>query len=674
MRTDPFPLVLKEGAVAWAGGADGDLSSAGHGLYAHDARWLRRWRWRWPDDLDRLRLDGRGPTRLRERLSRIETGGRELGRAGPHETLAIEREVELRGDGFDERLRAWAPADAEARLTATLAFEVRVEDVFEVRGFVEPVARRVEVERTGRRLSLRTYAPDGVVDALDMHLEVPDGVDVALREDGLSLDVRLRPGAEVSVAIAVRLQRRRTDGAGDGGDPPSDDHAEARPRATARLDELGTGPVAPLPDPAAWRSWLLGDGTTERLAPSDAALATAAADDLRALLLPTSYGPVPAAGVPWYVAPFGRDATLSCLLAPTAGEVAHATLRLLAALQGRTRDSGRAEAPGRIPHEMRTGAATRLGRTPHGPHYGSVDATPLWVLLLAERVRAGDEALLGELAPALHAALGFLREAGRDDPDGLLRFDVGEGGYRVQSWKDAGDSLCHADGRLAEGSVAVVEVQGYAEAAWREAAPLLRRLGDGPAAAEAEVRSSRLRDALARRFFLPELGPSGCHALALDGDDTPLAVLSSDPGHLLWTGSLDDGHATAVAAALRSPALWSGWGVRTLGASERRYSAVSYHTGSVWPHDTALFALGLARYGFHDSAREVARAVLDLADARPDRRAPELIAGDARDEGPPAGYPDACRLQAWDAAAVLAMARLLAASLSPLPLEGRAAR
>jgi glycogen debranching enzyme len=660
LRPDPFPLVLKEGAVAWAGGADGTLASHGHGLYAHDARWLRRWRWRWPADLDRLRLDGRGPSRLRERLSRIRSGGRELGRAGPRETLAIERELELRDDGFDERLRARAPADVGARLAATLAFDARVEDVFEVRGYVEPVARRVEVERTDRRLCVRSHAPDGVEDAVEVRVEAPDGVDVALREDGLTLEARLKPGAEFVVTVRVRLERRRTDAVRDGDASPGAPGAEARARPAARLDELAPGPRVALPDAGAWRAALLGDGTPERLAPGDAALALGAADDLRALLLPTSFGPVPAAGVPWYVAPFGRDATFACLLTPAAREAARATLRLLAALQGRTHDPRRAEAPGKIPHEMRTGAATRLGRTPHGPHYGSVDATPLWVLLLAQRVRDGDEELLFELAPALRAALGFLREAGRDDPDGLLRFDVGEGGYRVQSWKDAGDSLCHADGRLAEGSVAVVEVQGYAEAAWREAAPLLRRLGDEAGAAEAEARASRVRAALAGRFFLPELGPAGCHALALDGDDAPLAVLSSDPGHLLWTGSVADEEAEAVAEALRSPALWSGWGVRTLGEGERRYAAVSYHSGSVWPHDTAMFALGLARYGRIDAAREVARAVLDLAEARPDRRAPELIAGDRRDDGPPAAYPDACRLQAWDAAAVLAMARLLA--------------
>jgi glycogen debranching enzyme len=660
LRTDPFPLVLKEGAVSWAGGAEGDLSSDGHGLYAHDARWLRRWRWGWPRDLHRLRLDGRGPTRLRERLSRIQSGGSELGRAGPREALAIERELELRGDGFDERLRLRAPGDVEARLAATLAFEARVEDVFEVRGYVRPIARRVDVQRTERGLSVRSRAPDGVEDVLDMGVEAPGRVNVELAEDGLTLGARLRPGAELLVTVRVRLRRRRTDAGAGAGTSPAGPRDEVRPRPAARLDELGAGPPVPLPEPDAWRASLLADGTLERLAPGDAVLARAAADDLRALLLPTTFGPVPAAGVPWYVAPFGRDATLACLLAPAARDAARATLRLLAALQGRAHDPARAEAPGKIPHEMRTGAATRLGRTPHGPHYGSVDATPLWILLLAQQVRAGDDDLLDELAPSLRAALGFLRDAGRGDPDGLLRFDVGEGGYRVQSWKDAGDSLCHADGRLAEGSVAVVEVQGYAEAAWREAAPLLRHMGDEPAAAEAEERSARLRAALSSRFFLPDLGPEGCHALALDGDDAPLAVLSSGPGHLLWTGSVDDGRARAVAAALLSPALWSGWGVRTLGANERRYAAVSYHVGSVWPHDTALFALGLARYGRFGAARDVARAVLDLAGARPDRRAPELIAGDRRDDGPPAAYPDACRLQAWDAAAVSAMARLLA--------------
>jgi hypothetical protein len=666
VRSDPFPLVLKEGAVAWAGDDEGGLSGGDQGLYAHDARWLRRWAWRWPDDLQQLRLDGRGPGRLRQRLARIEGGAPELGRVSPRETLAIERRVTLRGDGFDERLVLRAPDVVAAELRAELGFEVHVEDVFEARGFAAPLARRREARPSDAGLEVRSRAPDDVEDVLRLTVEAPADVRAALAEERLALEAMIPAGQAREVTLRVRLRRRRVppadagDAAPDAGAAAGAPDAAASARPPACLEELGAGPPVPLPEPAAWRASLLDEATLARLDPADAALAAAAADDLRALLLPTPLGPVPAAGVPWYVAPFGRDALLSCLLVPAAGEAARGTLRLLAAFQGRTHRPERAEAPGKILHELRTGAVTRLGHSPHGPHYGSVDATPLWVLLLARRVDAGDAALLDELAPALRAALGHLREAGRGDPDGLLRFEAGEGGYQVQSWKDAGDSLCHADGRLATGRVAVVEVQGYAEAAWRAAAGLLRRLGDEPAAGEAEGRAARLRAALAGRFFLSDLGPAGCHALALDGDDAPLAVLSSDPGHLLWSGSLAPGQARAVAAALTAPPLWSGWGVRTLAEGERRYAAVSYHTGSVWPHDTALFALGLARYGLRDEARRVARAVLDLAAARPDRRAPELIAGDARDDGPPVAYPDACRLQAWDAAAVLAMAELLA--------------
>lgn len=652
MRHDPFPLVLKEGEVAFAGDADGALRGGMHGLIAHDARWLRRWAWRWPDDLHQLRLDAPDASRVRQRLARIEGGGATLGRASPRGTLAVERTLRIVPDGLEERLVAWAAPASDARLACELRLEARVEDLFEVRGFAEPVPRQRALRRDGARLRIAETAPDGVVDALELTVvERPAGARIELAEERLTLALEVPAGERRELTLRVRLARTRSDD-GDAGGPSG--------RPPARLAELAERPSPPLPDQGAWRAALMPDALRAALPGGVVRLARRAADDLRALLLPTPFGPYPAAGVPWYVAPFGRDALLTCLLAPRAGEAARATLRLLAALQGRRHDPSRAERPGKIPHEMRVGAVTRTGLSPHGPHYGTVDATPLWVMLLHRRWRAGETELARELAPALSAALEWMREAGRGDRDGLLRFDVGEGGYQVQSWKDAGDSLTHADGTQARGRVAVVEVQGYAEAAWRGAAEMLRAQGDAAAAAAAAVRGERIRDALARRFFLPDLGPSGCHALALDGQDRPLAVLSSDPGHLLWTGSLEPDAARAVADALLSPACWSGWGVRTLARGERRYAGVSYHTGSVWPHDTALFAAGLARYGLEPEARRVAKAVLELAAARPDLRAPELVAGDERDDGPPVAYPDACRLQAWDAAAVLAMAELLA--------------
>jgi glycogen debranching enzyme len=645
MRHERVPVVLKQGETAWAAGRDGGLEGGDHGLYAHDARWLRRYRWCWPDDLTELRLDARGPARLRQRLSRVEEPGG-LGQASPRESLAVRRTLRVRDDGVDEELVFAAWPEGPVAVQADLTFEVAVEDVFEVRGFVD-LGERPRTARiaSARRLEVEVRAPDGVIDRLALEIDAEPGLDLELRDGGARLRGRLPAGAERRLRVAVTIQRDET-GRLDPSGPP------------ARLRRAVPGEAPALPDPVAWRDRLLPPARRGVLESADDAVALAAADDLRALLLPTPHGPVPAAGVPWYVTLFGRDALLSVLMLPAADDAARATLRLLAALQGRRVDPSRAEAPGKIPHEMRVGAATRTGQAPFGPHYGTVDATPLWVMALGARVAAGDEALARELEGSLRRALGWLREAG-DPEDGLLRFASGEGGYQVQSWKDAGDSMTHADGRLARGRLAVVEVQGYAEAAWRVAADLLAGLGDADGAADAADRADRLRGALAQRFFRPGLGAAGCHALAIDEAGDPLEVVSSDPGHLLWTGSIDAASARAVAASLLAPEAWSGWGVRTLAKHEVRYAAVSYHCGSVWPHDTALFALGLERYGLHQEASQVARAVLDLAAARADRRAPELIAGDERDDGPPAGYPDACRLQAWSAAAVLAMHGLL---------------
>lgn len=662
MRHERVPVTLKEGDIAWAADRDGGLRGGDHGLYAHDARWLRRFAWRWPDAWTELRLDARGPSVVRQRLSLVDTVDA-LGQRSPRESLAVRRTCSVRADGIDERVRLDAWPDAPVDVDARLDIEVFVEDVFEVRGFAT-VGRRIRdvVEHDAGRLTVRTHAPDGAVDEVTIEAHASAGLAFDLSEHGLSLRGTVPAGERREVRVSVTVRR----------DPSAQ-------TAVARLRDVGGGRASAAPptsSPDAWRERIVPHERRGRLGRGDDALALAAADDLRALLLPTAFGPVPAAGVPWYVAPFGRDALLTCLMVPEADDARRATLRLLALLQGRRHDSRSAEAPGKIPHEMRVGAATRNGRAPFGPHYGTVDATPLWIVTLARAVEAGDDALLRELAPQLRAALAWMRSAS-DGPGGLLRFTSGDGGYEVQSWKDAGDSMTHRDGRLARGRLAVVEVQGYAEAAWRAAAGLLRRLGDDAAgdheasdheasdyeaSDEATRRADALRRVLSERFFRPDLGAAGVHALALDEDDAPLEVVASDAGHLLFTGSVTLAEARSVARSLLAPDAWSGWGVRTLAQGERRYAAVSYHCGSVWPHDTALFALGLERYGLRDEARAVARAVLDLAGARPDRRAPELIAGDDRDDGPPADYPDACRLQAWSAAAVVAMHALLSRS------------
>ncbi len=374
--------------------------------------------------------------------------------------------------------------------------------------------------------------------------------------------------------------------------------------------------------------------------------------DLRALLLATPEGLVPAAGIPWFVAPFGRDSLLTAfMLLPWGKEVARGVLRYLAHRQGRVHDPFREEEPGKILHEVRLGELSRLGEVPFARYYGTVDATPLFLVLLGRYLDlTGDLGLVRELRPSWEAALGWLERADLDG-DGLLEFHPSGSGLAVQSWKDSHDSMSHADGSLAEPPLAVSEVQGYAYLAFRYAEAFHRALGEEEAAKRAGARAEALYRLIQERFWLPELGT---YALALDRHKVPLRVKASDAGHLLWAGAVPEERVKPLVHTLLSEEVWSGWGLRTLGAKEARYNPLSYHNGSVWPHDTALFAGGLFRYGLAEEGQRVVQALLDLALSQPDLRLPELVAGFPREPGlPPVPYPVACRPQAWDAGAVV---------------------
>src|SRR5690606_12494801 len=270
----------------------------------------------------------------------------------------------------------------------------------------------------------------------------------------------------------------------------------------------------------------------------------------------------------------------------------------------------------------------------------------------------GDDTLLTELRPAWEAALAWLVDRADVDGDGFIEFGAyakGLGHLGVQSWKDSNDSMSHSGGELAQGALAVSEVQGYTYAAYSSAATWYERLGEPDLAAQWRQRADRLRTAFDEAFWLPDIQT---YAMALDGEKRPLAVLNSDAGQLMWTGIVRKERAEALVGTLLGGRMWSGWGLRTLGDDAVRYNPVSYHNGSVWPHDTALFAAGLASYGFTEESARVRAALFDLASRQPDLRLPELVAGYPRDHRPPVPYPVACRPQAWDAAALLYLASM----------------
>jgi len=420
---------------------------------------------------------------------------------------------------------------------------------------------------------------------------------------------------------------------------------EIRLQVRLRADD-DPGEQPPLPTYTAWRN-----GFAASRRPEHRAALQRAVDDLRMLLLSTPEGHYPAAGAPNFVNVFGRDALITgYMLLGSRPELAANVLRFLARRQGAARDEFREESPGKILHEIRRGELSRTGKIPFARYYGSIDATPLFVILLeAYFGSTGDDTLVSELSGAWRAAAKFIVEH-QTENDGLLTFKPSGSGLLVQSWKDSPDSMNHADGAPAQAPLAVAEVQGYGVAALRAGARLERLLGDEAAASKLHDRAERLAEALHARFWLDDMG---VYAMALDRDGRPLRVLSSDPGHLLWAGAVPTEVAARLVETLTSPALWSGWGLRTLGSGEVRFNPVSYHNGGVWPHDTAMFGGGLARYGFWKELEMVRDALFDLAASQPYRRLPELISGFDREDGVgPIPYTHACRPQAWAAASL----------------------
>jgi glycogen debranching enzyme len=373
--------------------------------------------------------------------------------------------------------------------------------------------------------------------------------------------------------------------------------------------------------------------------------------DLNMLTTDTPQGRYPYAGIPWYSTTFGRDGIITALqmlwLDP---RVARGVLKRLAFYQAETTDPLSDAQPGKILHEMRGGEMAALGEVPFARYYGIVDATPLFVLLAGMYVeRTGDEETLAELWPSIEAALHWIDGAGDPDRDGFVEYQrASERGLANQGWKDSYDAIFHADGRLAEGHIALAEVQGYVFVAKRSAARCALRLGRKEQALQLEAEARALATRFEEAFWCEELGT---YALALDGDKEPCRVRTSNAGQLLFSGMVREDRARLVAADLMRPHLFSGWGIRTVAVGEARYNPMSYHNGSVWPHDNSLIALGLARYGLKHSVAHLFRALFDAATYMDLRRLPELFCGFRREvRRGPTLYPVACAPQAWASA------------------------
>jgi glycogen debranching enzyme len=361
----------------------------------------------------------------------------------------------------------------------------------------------------------------------------------------------------------------------------------------------------------------------------------------------------PAAGTPWFDALFGRDSAIVAMQTLAfRPQIARQCLRVLARKQGRKLDPWRDEEPGKILHELRHDEMSRVGELPYAPYYGSVDATPLFLWLASEYYAwTGDLRLPKELRSSLLAALDWLDTYGDLDGDGYVEYEKRSAkGLVNQGWKDSADSIIHAEGTLARPPVALVEVQGYVYAARRGLASVFDALGEADRAGRLRRQAADLRRRFNRHYWLPD---QRFFALALDGENRPCASITSNPGHALWSGIIARDQAPVVAERLLSNDMFSGWGIRTLSTTSPRFNPIGYHLGTVWPHDNAIAAMGLKKYGFEEELNEVATALFDAAITFPYYRLPELFGGEARSaHHAPVPYPVACRPQAWAAGAL----------------------
>ncbi len=638
-------LALVRGKTFFTANYKGNLMPPGAphiGLFCDDTRYLSQ--------LD-LRINGHPPVPLsfstegayaaRIELTvkgTVETAGLDL----PVNTIYVHREQLLESDILYDVIHLENFYQEHAKLLIEIDYDADFMDIFQVRGIL-------------RGKSGHYYAPVITPDRMNF---VYKGLDERIRTTSIRFcpeplkiehktarwEIELEPLGKAQITTTI--------------------HAHSEPHQSL-LDAEDSGIVRAKPSRAEvtqkndlhkplkllrreYDAWL--DDCTHFRSDNqifDSMLATSV-EDFYALQMPDKAGIAVAAGVPWFAALFGRDSLIasfqSLILNPV---LAQGTLRVLASHQGHETRDDRDEEPGKIPHEMRSGEMTETGEVAFGMNYGSVDATPLFIILLSEYRRwTGDDALLRELANPLQLAVEWLLTYAEIDHDSLVEYKrKTPKGLFNQGWKDSGDANMFTDGSIAQPPIALIEVQGYAIRALAEAAGLLRFLGMEELAAKCAERSEKIRSLLDPMFWIKK---KKYYAMALDKDKRRLEVIASNPGHLLFAAALSDHRAKQLVDTLLDSGLFSGWGIRTLSRDEPTFNPMSYHRGSVWPHDNSLIAYGMAWYGFHKEASRVFSALYEAALHFRDYRLPELFCGiQRRERDEPVQYPVSCSPQAW---------------------------
>jgi glycogen debranching enzyme len=634
-RADEAPQVIKSGDTFALFDRFGDITTWGsgeQGLYHEDTRFL--------SNLE-LRVDGVRPLFLGSTVKEganlliVELMNPDL-MDGTRVLLAkglvhIFRAKLLWEGACYEHVRLSHHGLEPARFQLALRFAADFIDLFEVRGSVR--------ERRGQNLTPQTNGTERVF--------VYQGLDRCRRasrvrlqpapsawdERGALFDVALQPGQEMHLycTVACEIEGRPPS-------PPADYETAYQRNLAARSRQEDAQCQVETSHPL-MNLWL-----------------DRSASDLAMLTTDLPTGPYPYAGVPWYSTTFGRDGIITGRQMLWAHpSLARGVLAFLAATQASAEEAARDAEPGKILHEARLSEMARTGEVPFERYYGTVDATPLFVALAgAYHRRTGDLGFVRTIWPNVLAALDWIDRYGDADGDGFVEYArKSETGLLQQGWKDSQDSVFHADGTLAEAPIALCEVQAYVYEARLMAAELAVALGEGERAARLQEQARALRGRFLERFWCEDMG---CYAIALDGAKRACRVPTTNAGHALWTGIASAEHAARLAQRFVEPDFFSGWGIRTVAHGNPRYNPMSYHNGSIWPHDNAVVASGLARYGHTDAALTVFRGLYDASLQFSQHRLPELFCGFERRAGEgPTLYPVACSPQAWAAATAMSL-------------------
>lgn len=634
-RLDDRTRVLKHGNSFAVFDRFGDIHALGHseqGIYHQDTRFLSR--------LDLRLADGRRPVLLNSTIKQDNSlltvdlsipeiyEGEQL--VVPFDTVHVFRAKLIYNDCCYEHIRLSNYGTKAVNIAFILKFGADYADIFEVRGTQRDAhGRALPTEVNGQTMTLGYVGLDDVTRHTHIKLE---NANATITESNAHFEVALAPGEDKDIYLSIQCDAHQNS-------TPVTHYLDALQKVSDELTIASENYCGIHTSNEQFNDWL-----------------NRSQVDLNLLISDTPHGPYPFAGVPWFSTPFGRDGLITALHSLWINPgISRGVLAYLAANQATEIDPLRESEPGKILHETRGGEMSTLSEVPFAQYYGTIDATPLFIVLAgAYYQHTGDREFIGSIWHNIEAALSWIDNFGDKDGDGFFEYaSQNEKGLSQQGWKDSDDSVFHADGEAATGAIALCEVQAYVYDAWRSVAKLYLALGRPDETTVYEEKANALKKQFNQAFWCEELGT---YALALDGDKKPCKVRASNAGHVLFSGIATRRHARRVADTLMNDDSYSGWGVRTIATGDNRYNPMSYHNGAVWPHDNAMIALGFARYGFREEATKILTGLFEASLFLDLQRMPELFCGFLKRKGEgPTLYPLACAPQAWSSTVVFAL-------------------